>query len=238
MGTPYIDEPAVNYDMDEYGLYAEALTWFEFDHDEVSSMVFKAKKLNIQQGIRKFGDDGKKSAIKEIKNLTWNECFSEVENKILTQEMKDQALPILMFMIMKRNGDIKTRGVANGIFQRVYTDKDTCSSPTPDFYAVKYMVSTIAREGRDCVTVDLPGFSLQTESEDNSTILLKLSGAVVLLLVESDEAKWRKHLQTENGKWVIYVRCDKAIYGTMNAALLAYKKLAKLFTNVHMFIQY
>ena len=42
--------------------------------------------------------------------------FGEVDNKILTHEMKDQALPILMFMIMKRNGDIKTRGVANGSF--------------------------------------------------------------------------------------------------------------------------
>ena len=50
------------------------------------------------------------------------------------------------------------------------------------------------------------------------------------MLVESDEAKWRRHLKQENGKWVLYVRCDKAIYGTMNAALLAYKKLAKLFT--------
>ena len=144
--------------------------------------------------------------------------------------MKDQALPILKFMIMKRDGDIKTRGVANGSFQRVYTDKDTCSSPTPDFYAFKYMIAMIAREGRDCATVDLPGFFLQTKSEENSTLLLKLTGAVALLLVESDEAKWRKHLQIDNGKWVIYVRCDKAIYGTMNAALLAYKKLAKLFT--------
>ena len=33
----------------------------------------------------------------------------------------------------------------------------------------------------------------------------------------------------EDGRDVIYVICDKAIYGTMNAALLAYKKLAKLF---------
>jgi hypothetical protein len=52
---------------------------------------------------------------------------------------------------------------------------------------------------------------------------------VALLLVESDPDKWRKYLKKENGKYVIYVLCKKAIYGTMNAALLAYKKLAKLF---------
>lgn len=49
-----------------------------------------------------------------------------------------------------------------------------------------------------------------------------------MLLVELDETKWRKHLRKEDGRSVIYVICKKAIYGTMNAALLAYKKLAKL----------
>ena len=33
----------------------------------------------------------------------------------------------------------------------------------------------------------------------------------------------------KKGKWVIYVSCYNEIYGTMNAALLVYKKLAKLF---------
>ena len=32
-----------------------------------------------------------------------------------------------------------------------------------------------------------------------------------------------------DGRDVIYVRCNKTIYGTMNTALLAYKKLANLF---------
>ena len=54
-------------------------------------------------------------------------------------------------------------------------------------------------------------------------------GAVALLLVESDPGKWKKYLRKEDGKYVIYVLYKKAIYGTMNAALLAYKKLAKLF---------
>jgi hypothetical protein len=52
---------------------------------------------------------------------------------------------------------------------------------------------------------------LQTDQEE--LILLKVNGAVALLLVESDP-KWKKHLRKENGKWVIYVICKKAIYGT------------------------
>ena len=85
----------------------------------------------------------------------------------------------------------------------------------------------ITREGRDIATVDLPGFFLQTDQD--KLILLKVSGVVDLLVVESNSTKWKKHLQKENKKWVIYVICKKAIYKTMNDNLLVYKKLAKLF---------
>ena len=77
--------------------------------------------------------------------------------------------------------------------------------------------------------VGLPSFFLQTEQYGGEEILLKLAGGVALLLVESDEEKWKKHVVQENGKCTVYVLCNKAIYGTMNAALLAYRKLAKLF---------
>ena len=104
---------------------------------------------------------------------------------------------------MKRNGLLKSRGVANGSLQRLYTNKDDCSSPTPNFYAFKYMIAVVAKEGRDCATVDLPGFFLQTEQEKtddkSKELLLKLTGAVAILLVESDKEKWRPHLNKENG---------------------------------------
>ena len=89
------------------------------------------------------------------------------------------------------------------------------------------LCAVIAREGRNVTMIDLPGFFFQ--SDQDKLILLKVTSAVALLLVESDHNKWRKHLQKQNRKWVIYVICQKAIYGAMNAALLAYKKLAKLF---------
>ena len=40
-----------------------------------------------------------------------------------------------------------------------------------------------------------------------------------------DPKKWKKHLKYIRGQPVIYVKCKKAIYGTINAAILAYKKL-------------
>ena len=124
---PSFDEKIERVEVDHYALYTEALEWFEFNLEECAGMVFKAQQMNVKQGIKEYGDDGKASALKEIDNLTSNECFGEIEYDRLTQTQKDRALPILMFMIMKRNGDIKTRGVANGSLQRVYTNKDDCS---------------------------------------------------------------------------------------------------------------
>ena len=83
------------------------------------------------------------------------------------------------------------------------------------------------KEDRDTATTCLPSFFSQTEAEDDDEpIIMKFTGAVALLLVERDE-RWRKHLRRENITWVIYGRCSKVIYGTMNAALLAYRKLAR-----------
>ena len=222
-----------NYTIDrltqeEYQLYSEALEWYDYSPEEITALVFKASTMSVKQGIKKHGGEAKASAMKEVRNLVDNECFGELDYSTLTQEMKDKALPILMFMVLKRNGVLKTRGVADGSVQRLFTNKDDESSPTPDFYAFKYICAIIAKEARDVATVDLPGFFLQTEQEGEELILLKLTGEVALLLVECDPNRWKKHLRKENGKWIIYVICKKAIYGTMNAALLAYKKLAKL----------
>jgi hypothetical protein len=206
--------------------YLDAMKWMDVEQEDITAMMFAAKQMSIQEGMKKYKEEGKASAMKEIINLTDNDCFGETEYEKLSQDAKDKALPILMFMVLKRNGSLKTRGCANGSVQRLYTNKEDVSSPTPDFYAFKFVCAVIAREGRDAASVDLPGFFLQTDQDE--LILLKVTGAVALLLVESD-SKWKKHLRKENGKWVIYVICKKAIYGTMNAALLAYKKLAKLF---------
>ena len=46
------------------------------------------------------------------------------------------------------------------------------------------------------------------------------------MLVEIDPNTCRKHLQHVQGKpVVIFILCDKAMYGTVKAAFLSYKKL-------------
>ena len=71
----------------------------------------------------------------------------------------------------------------------MYTNKDDYSSPIPDFFAFKYLYAVFAKEGRDIVMIDLPGFFLQIENEGEELVLLKITGAAALLLVESNSDK-------------------------------------------------
>ena len=142
----------------------------------------------MQSGIKKFGDDGKESAMKEIRNIAIkNNWFGKLEHEQMTEEQKKKALPLLMFMTMKHNGQIKSRGVANGSNQRTCTDKNAVSSPTPDLCSLKNACDVAAKERRDLGSVDLPGFFLQTEAnEEDRLITIKTTGAVTLLLVGCD----------------------------------------------------
>ena len=160
-------------------------------------MCLKTEHLSIQSGIHKYSEQGKASAMKEMKNLVEkNDCFKEVDFNSLSDEMKSKAMPLLMLMISKRNRVFKSRGVAYGGCQKICIDKDDCSSPAPDFYAFKYVRARIAYEDRDAATLDLSGFFLQADTdEEDEPMLLKLTGAVALLLVKSDPDKWKKHLR-------------------------------------------
>ena len=75
-----------------------------------------------------------------------------------------------------------------------------------------------ATERRDVATVDLPGAFMQADMED--TVHMKLEGKMAELLVRCDPKLYRKYIQMENGKEVLYVQLEKALYGTLKAALL------------------
>ena len=93
-----------------------------------------------------------------------------------------------MLMVMRRNGDIKSRRSANEKHQRVRINKREVSSPTPDFYSLKHTCGTEAKQSIDAATVDLLGFFLQTEAnEDDGVLMLKLSRVFTSLLLESDK---------------------------------------------------
>ena len=144
--------------------------------------------------------------------MTCQNVFGEVVYELLTAQQKKWALPILLFIVMKRNGTLKSKACADGRQQRLWTNKEEVSSPTPIIDALKYTMIVDAQENRDVATVDLPAQFLQTKIDE--AIHLKVPGPFALLLVEHDAATQKKHLRKENGHPIIYVLCNKAIYGT------------------------
>jgi hypothetical protein len=124
----------------------------------------------------------------------------------------------------ERCGRIKGRGCADGRKQRIYTAKEDASSPTVAIEALMLSCVIDAKENRDVATVDIPGAFMQADMDE--TVYMKLEGKIAELLVRINPGLYRKFVQIENGKMVMYVRLQKALYGTLKAALLFWRLLS------------
>eukprot|EP00536_Pseudo-nitzschia_multiseries_P017800 jgi/Psemu1/52590/gm1.52590_g len=126
--------------------------------------------MNIKEGLRTYRDRGKASVMKEI-----------VDQESISSEDKKWALPILMFMVLKRCGKLKSRGCADGRPQRLWTTKQEVSSPTPTVELIKYILAINALERRGVASFDLPAQFLQTNMDES--LYLKITGPLALLLI-------------------------------------------------------
>jgi hypothetical protein len=178
---------------------------------------------SMKKGIKLYGDAGVDAVLKELQQLHDRNVLEPISSNDLTPTEKKAALQYLMFLKQKRNGTIKGRGCADGRKQRDYIAKEDASSPTVSIESV--MISTVidAKERRDVATIDIPGAFMQADMDD--IVHMKLEGTMAELLVKIDPILYRKYIQNENGKPVLYVALKKALYGTLKAALLFWKKL-------------
>ena len=129
-----------------------------------------------------------------------------------------------MFLKKKRCGRIKGRGCADGRKQRVYKTKEETSAPTVAIESLFLSCVIDAQEHRDIATCDIPGAFMQAEMDE--TVYMRLSGPLAMLLEKVNKEKYSKYLSEENGKSVVYVKLQKALYGTLQAALLFWKDLS------------
>ena len=87
------------------------------------------------------------------------EIFGETNQDKLTYKHKKKALPLLLFLTLKRDSTtIKGRVCAEGKPRRVWTDKQDTASHTTAVEALFYTLIMDALEGSDVATCDLPGF--------------------------------------------------------------------------------
>lgn len=131
-----------------------------------------------------------------------------------------------MYLKEKRDGSTKGRGCADGRPQRVYTPKSETSSPTASLAGILLTCMIDAFERRDVATVDIPGAFLQTKMpEDEEDVHVVLDGRMAELLAKIAPETYQKYIHHRRGQAYIYCKINVALYGTLKAALLFWKKL-------------
>ena len=74
-------------------------------------------------------------------------------------------------------------------------------------------------EGQEVATVDVPGAFMQSDMEGPDTHM-KLERKMVDILARIDSKLYEKYIVKEGNKSVMYVKLKKALYGTIQAAML------------------
>jgi hypothetical protein len=179
---------------------------------------------NLKQGIKKFGDKGKEAVLTELQQLHDRAVMAPINKYDLTPSERKGALRYLMFLKEKRDETIKGRGCADGRPQREYMSKKETSSPTVATEALLLTCVIDAIEGRDVATLDIPGAFMQSDMEGK--VIMKLEGVMAEIILKIDPKLYKKFITQENGKDVIYVLLKKALYGTLQAALLFWQNLS------------
>ena len=222
-------ENNTNLDMDsKYGVrtsehYLRPRKPRDYSHLHNTLTHIALTQYGVKRGLKKFGESGIEAIKKEMLQLHDRNVLSPVNADELGIEGRRDALPYLMFLKQKRTGQIKGRGCADGRQQRLYQNKEDASSPTVSIESV--MLSSIidASEHRDIATVDIPGAFMQADMDE--LVHMKIQGKMVDILVDILPSRYEKYVVVENGTKSLYVKLNKALYGTLRAALLFWRKL-------------
>jgi len=179
---------------------------------------------SVNKGLKVFGESGSEAVVAEMQQLHDRDVIEPKKSSMLTREEKHKALHYLMFLKKKRCGRIKARGCADGRKQRIYKTKEETSAPTVAIESLMLSCTIDAKEKRKVVTADIPGAFMQADMDE--VIHMKLEGPLAELLTKVNPAKYEKFIEIEKGKPVMYVLLKKALYGTLQAALLFWQDLS------------
>jgi hypothetical protein len=143
-----------------------------------------------------------------------------------------------MFLKLKRDGKIKGRTVAGGNKQRDYISKEYASSPTLSMESVLLLCIIDAEEHRDVTVVDIPNAFVQTPVENEKDMaFIKIRGILVEILVEIAPEAYKSYVsQDKKVNKQLLVQCQNALYRTMVASLLYYRKFVKSLTDIDFII--
>lgn len=204
---------------------------YRYGHSNLSAELEEVilSQYSMKKGIKLFGEKGVEAVRVELEQLHERQVMKPVDAKTLTHAEKRGALDYLMFLKEKRTGKIKGRGCADGRKQRLYTAKEDASSPTVAIESLMLTCVIDAKEKRDVATADIPGAFMQADMDE--VVYMRLEGKMVEILLEIAPEVYGPYVTEVNGKKVLYVLLVKALYGTLRAALLFWRKLTGKLTS-------
>mmetsp|Transcript_26671 Transcript_26671/g.56142 ORF Transcript_26671/g.56142 Transcript_26671/m.56142 type:complete len:625 (+) Transcript_26671:3224-5098(+) len=180
--------------------------------------------LSIRQGLKQFGSRGKEAVTKELNQIHLRDTFTPKTLPELTPLQRRRALESLLFLEEKRSGKVKGRMCANGRKQRDTMSKEDATSPTVITDSVLITAVIEASENRDVAVIDLPGAYLSADMDE--VVHMALQGELAELMAETAPEIYRKYITYgADGKAILYVTLQKALYGCLKSALLFYRKL-------------
>ena len=204
-------------------LEPEAVFTLLMGDDAEQVFNFLTKQMSAKKGLQQFGEAGADAIKKELEQLVYRKVMQGRSAGQLTTTQKKAALRYLMFLKQKRCGRIKGRGCAAGRKQHLWKSKEETSSPTISVEALFITCLIDAKEGRDIATCDVPSAFMHADIDE--VIHLCLDGEIAELLLKVDPS-YAKYATKEKGKTVIFTELSKALYGTLQAALLFWKNLS------------
>ena len=190
--------------------------------------AFVMTQYTADRGVKLFKEKGVAAVMKEMQQLHKRKVGSPMPPALIKPEEKKGALHYIMFLKEKRCGTIKGRGCANGKPQRLYISKDDATSPTVTIEAIFLSLMIDAKERRHVAVIDIPGAFMQSDTDED--LLVKIQGKMAELLISIDPKLYEPCKCIERGKVTLYLQLNKALYGTLRAALLFWKDLTATLT--------
>jgi hypothetical protein len=199
------------------------------DHRRADIVGMVMAQVSLKAALKKWGKEAEESIGKEMKQLHWQNSFKPMHWKTLTAKQRKQVLESHIFVERKRDGVLKAQTVAGGNKQHGYILKEDANSPTVSNEAVMLTCVIDADENRDVAIVDIPNAFVQTVVEDEKDrAFIQIRGPLVDILVTIAPDVYGEYVTIgKKGKKQLLVQCLNALYGTMVASLLYYKKFVK-----------
>jgi hypothetical protein len=206
----------------------------DFYQSEPNVVAAIMTQLSLRVGMREWGQRGRDAAYMEMKQLHLRKTFKPKHWSELNHTQRQMVLESHMFLKEKRDKTIKGRTVAGGNKQRDYISKEDSSLPTVATESVLLSCIIDAEEGRDVAVIDIPNAFIQTPVEDEKDMaFIKIRGVLVDILCEIAPDVYKPYVtKDKKGNKQLLVQVQNALYGTMVASLLYYRKFVKSLTDI------